>query len=286
MRILTILVRHGADRYAGAIKDVEEMFSRQMPGIEQRIIVVDNALPGNHRQAMNDRMLLIGGNDRAREFSGWDCGIAAAGSDLDDYDFVHLATAAFRVLYIRYLDLIDSNLLRAIMGRAAALGHIDYYSEAVTLLNYRVQHWLRTSYILLSPTELRALGSLVTLEPDSRNLFFSGDPASPFRKSAPLCCQYRNYILDWLTGQGTGQGVEWHSRFSLNQESLREFEDKTMAILNEQMLGVRLRAQGCRIVDVTWAWSELNRSGALPKPLPPWRVQLSERAHDAVSTCA
>lgn len=284
MRVLTILLRHGTNRYAGAIKDVEEMFSRQMPGIEHSTIIVDNALSANHRETISGRMLLIGGDNGAREFSGWDCGIAAAGSELDHYDFVHLATSAFRMLYIRYLDLIDTKLLHALSGRAAALGHIDCYAEPVTLFTYRVQHWLRTSYIFLPPAELRLLGSLVTLGPDSRELFFSGDPTAPFCKSAPLCCQYKDYILDWLTGKGTGQGVEWHSRFSLSQDSLCEFEDKTMAILNEQMLGVRLRVQGCRNVDVTWAWSELERSGTLPKQLPPWHVQLSERARDAIST--
>ncbi len=282
MRVLSILVRYGTDRYASAIEDIGDMFSRQMPGIEHRTIVVDNALPASHRQATSERMLLIGGNNTAREFSGWDCGIAAAGPDLDRYDFIHLATSAFRMLYVRYLDLIDVQLLHALKGRAAALGHVDYYFEPVTLLTYRPQHWLRTTCVFLPPAELQTLGSLVSLGPESHDRFFSGDPAAPFRESAPLCHQYRTYILDWLTGKGTGQGVEWHSRFTLSQDSLHEFEDKALTILNEQMFGVRLRAQGCRTTDVTWAWSELDRNGMLPKPLPPWRVQLSERAHDMV----
>ncbi|MGO9684908.1 MAG: hypothetical protein ACLPTZ_20415 [Beijerinckiaceae bacterium] len=282
MRVLTIIARYGTDKYAGAVEDVEDMFARQMPEIEHRTIVVDNALPTSHRQAISERILLIGGNNIAREFSGWDCGIGAAGADLDRYDFIHLATSAFRTLYVCYLDLIDMPLLRALKGRAAALGHIDYYFEPVTLLTFRPQHWLRTACVFLPPVELRTLGSLVSIGPESHHRFFSGDPAAPFRESAPLCGQYRTYILDWLTGKGTGQGVEWHSRFTLSHDSLREFEAKTLTILNEQMFAVRLRAQGCRIADVTWAWSELGRRGALPKPLPPWRIQLSERAHDAV----
>lgn len=282
MRVLSILVRHGTDKYAGAINDIEDMFARQMPEIEHRTIVVDNGLPASHRQAMGDRMLLIGGSDIAREFSGWDCGVAAAGADLDRCDFVHLATSAFRTLYVRYLDLIDMRLLHALKGRAVAVGHIDYYFEPVTLFAYRPQHWLRTSCVFLPPAELRTLGSLVSLGPELRDQFFSGDPEAPFRQSAPLCHQYRTYIVDWLTGKGTGQGVEWHSRFALSQDSLREFEDKALAVLNEQMFGVRLRAQGCRTTDVIWASSKLDRSGTLPQPLPPWRVQLSERAHDAV----
>ena len=79
-----------------------------------------------------------------------------------------------------------------------------------------------------------------------------------FRPSAPLSANYQKYILDWLTGNGTGQGVEWHSRFGLTPESLPFFEAKASAILNEQMLSVRLRAQGCALLDATWLATRLR----------------------------
>src|SRR5919197_786912 len=56
-----------------------------------------------------------------------------------------------------------------------------------------------------------------------------------------------------LTGADIGQGVAWHSRIALAAEALPGFEQKALCILNEQMLGIRLRALGCRLVDVTWA---------------------------------
>ena len=79
--------------------------------------------------------------------------------------------------------------------------------------------------------------------------FFSGDPANPFRVDAPLDDEYRANILGWLVGEGTGQGVVWHSRFDLDQSALALFEAKTLAILNEHALTIRLRAQGCATVD-------------------------------------
>jgi hypothetical protein len=111
---------------------------------------------------------------------------------------------------------------------------------------------------------------------------FSGDPAQPFRADSPLSSSCRELITRWLTADGTGQGVAWHSRFALNEHTLGRFEAKAMAMLNEQMLSVRLRAQGCRLVDVTWASGALAGHESLPGVIPDWRTQLAERPVDAV----
>ena len=56
-----------------------------------------------------------------------------------------------------------------------------------------------------------------------------------------------------------------------------------MAIMNEQMLGVRLRAMGCRLIDVTWLARMLSRGriGA-DRWQTGWREQLAGR--DTIST--
>jgi hypothetical protein len=56
-----------------------------------------------------------------------------------------------------------------------------------------------------------------------------------------------------------------------------------MAILNEQILGSRLRARGCALVDATWL---ATRRRLLPpgEPLgviPGWRWQITQRDVDA-----
>ena len=114
--------------------------------------------------------------------------------------------------------------------------------------------------------------------------FFSGDPSSPFRSTAPLCATYRQYIVDWLTGQDIGQGVTWHSTLSLTREALTAFEQKTLCILNEQMLGIRLRALGCPLIDVTWlaARGANTASNDIPWDLP-WQHQLANRDRDAIA---
>ena len=282
MRILTLLVRHGTDKFPGAIDDVMSLFARQLPGVEWDLIVIDNKLPEDHEEALGPHHMLIGGSNIMREFSALQSGLTFAGHRLAHYDFVNLATEAFRTLYTAYLDRFNADMLRLASRRAVAIGHIDYYNDPVLFFGRQSQAWLRTSFVFLPPAELKMLGPLLSVTQPSG--IFSGNPAAPFRPDAPLSENYRGYLLSWLTGGGTGQGVEWHSRFLLSPETLPQFQNKVIAILNEHMFSIRLRAQGCAMVDATWLATRVRALGPDESlgPVPSWRKQLTERDTDAV----
>ncbi|MFC5610033.1 hypothetical protein [Variovorax soli] len=280
MRIVTIMARHGTSQYADAPAQIRELFVRQFQGVEHDMLIVDNALPIGHRESLSCGATLIGGGAIAREFSAWDSAIEFLGDDLLEYDFVNLATAAFRQLYVAYLDRFNSTMLGLVRGRAVAIGHIDYYNSPVALLGMSCQSWIRTSFVFLPPHELRLLGSLISVSVGDR--FFSEDPLNPFLAEAPVSEGYRQNIIGWLTGEGTGQGTLWHSRFALSAQTLPLFQAKAVAIFNEQMLSNRLRAKGCSPVDATWLASQSNRlkPGEPLGAIPDWRVQLVARDAD------
>jgi hypothetical protein len=283
MRILTLLVRHGTDKFPHAIDDAATLFARQLPEVGWDLIVIDNKLPEDYEQRLGPGQVLIGGSNAMREFSAWESALAFVGRRAAEYDFVNLATEAFRTLYVAYLDRLNTGMLRLIARRGAALGHIDYYNEPVRLLGRQSQSWLRTSFVFLPPAEVKILGSLISVS--ELNGFFSEDPEAPFLADAPLSENYRGYLLGWLTGEGTGQGVEWHSRFKLSHETLAQFQSKVIAILNEHMFSIRLRAQGCATVDTTWLAGWVAGSAGNGKPLgpiPSWRKQLTDRDDGAV----
>lgn len=279
MRILTLFVRHGTAKYGQALDELRAFQRLRLPEARHDLLVIDNA---PEPPAPTPGAEVIHGSNRAWEFSAWDEGLAHVGGRIRDYDLVHLVTSAFNTLYTRYIDRIGPTLLEEVAGRAAALGHIDYYNDPVELLGYPGQAWLRSSFLFVPPAELLTLGSLVGC-PAEREIF-SGDPAAPFRSDAPVSPNYRRYVYDWLTGPGTGQGVTWHSRFVLGPDTLPFFQAKAMAIFNEQMLAIRLRRQGCALVDVTWLATELaaRGSGRRSQPFPHWRSQLAGRDTDAV----
>jgi hypothetical protein len=281
LRVLTILARFGSSQYADADKEIADIFRRQMREIDRSVVIVDNALPRDLLERL-DGAVLIGGDNTSHEFSAFDRALDFLGSDIWSYDLVHFATSAFKTLYVAYLDRFDAPLLQRVTGQAVCVGHLDCYNEPIEVLTYRSQHWIRSCFFFLSPTDVKALGSFASIADGSR--FFSGDPEAPFRVDAPISRRYREYLTEWLTGQDIGQGMEWHSSFSLTQETLTAFEQKARAILNEQLLGIRLRALGCRLVDVTWLSTTL-RCGS-PREVPwatPWREQLANRDRDALT---
>lgn len=281
MHIVTLLVRHGTARYENAIDDIKTLFARQIPLVEWDLVVIDNTLPEHYEETLSQDCVLIGGPNAQWEFSSWDSGIAYVGGQLADYDFVHLATSAFRTLYTRYLDRIDAEMLRLVLCRGAAVGHIDYYNDPIVVFGRQSQAWLRTSFVFLPPAELKMLGSLVSVV--EQTALFSGNPAAPFRDDAPLSENYRQYLLGWLTGDGTGQGVEWHSRCALSNDTLPLFESKVVTILNEHLLSIRLRVQGCAMVDATWLATRaktLVPAGQPLGPIPSWRRQITGRDTD------
>ncbi len=280
MRLLTILARFGTDQYAEAEERLSRIFTRQMPTVERTIVVVDNALPRDMLQEQSGRVL-VGGDNRVFEFSAFDRALDHIGPRISSFDLVHFATSAFDTLYTAYLDRFDDRLLAAIADRPIAVGHIDCYNEPVELLSFRSQHWMRSCFFIMPPTEARILGSFVSIDDGGR--FFSGRPETPFRVDAPIGSSYQQYITDWLIGRDIGQGVEWHSSFALSDVTLPIFERKALSIMNEHLLAIRLRALGCRLVDVTWLSDQLSRlAPAQIEWSTDWRDQLAGRDRDAI----
>jgi len=276
--VLVLLVRYGTEKYPSALTDLLDFYRVQLPGVDPELIVIDNALPPAHQEDLGRNIILIGGDNASWEFSGWDRGIAFAGRQLEQFDLVQLATDAFRALNSAYLDGITQRMLDVITHRAAALGHIDYFNQPVDLFGHHSQAWIRTSALFIPPAELQFLGSLVSVNDSAA--FFSGDPSRPFVHDAPLSETFRGYIVDWLTGEGTGQGVTWHSRFALDEAELARFQAKALAVVNEHALSIRLRAQGCATVDAIWLAGRIARQRfRSPRPLrfPDWQTQLAER---------
>ncbi|WP_246682861.1 hypothetical protein [Mesorhizobium sp. B2-8-3] len=276
LRILTLLARHGTARYPTALQDLKAMFAAQMPDVAHHTLVIDNCLPEGRSVHLDREVELIGGSNSSWEFSAWDSGIAHIGKRVNDYDLVHLATSAFAEYTPDHLKLIDQDVVRHLSGLNAVLGHIDFFNEPVSMFGIPSQAWLRSSFILMRPRHLQALGSMVGVTDGAP--IFSGNPLSPFREDAPVSRPYRQLLIGWLTGAGTGQGPGWHSRFDLTDETLPLFESKARAILNEQMLTNRLLAIGSAIVDVTWLARKAKAADSISLgDIPDWRAQLRPR---------
>jgi len=251
MRILLLFLRFGTINYADSLPRVHAYYASCLPGVQYETIIVDNELGLGYQGYEND-YLVLGGSNQDWEFSAIDEALSYIGNSVYDYDFVHVATSACWQLYNDYIYRVNVSSLRALSCKDAMLGHIDAYNEQVNIFAYSAQYWIRTSFFFLSPLSIARVGSFVSIKYASLPQIFSGDPSSPFLANAPLSKSFQSNIISWLTGGGTGQGTEWHSRFLLSIESLPYFERKAMAIINENLLTQRFVKLGTAIVDATY----------------------------------
>ena len=276
MRVVTILVRHGTGKYQDAGQRIEEIFARQLPGIERTTITVDNELPPDYIRIQNNFEIILGGDNSSWEFSAWNKGMNYLGEEIWSYDLVHLVTSAFHTLYVDYLDRFNQTMLDVMVGRPVCVGHIDAYNEPIQIDSFASQHWLRTSFLFAPPVELKLMRDLVSVKKNWK--IFGSGPDQPFVPDGTLSPNYQTYVLDWLTGRDIGQGSVWHSQIALQAESWDLFKGKATAIFNEHLFAIRLRAQGTRVIDATWLSSQLKSGG--PDAVDwttPWRKQLAER---------
>jgi hypothetical protein len=278
-RLLTLFVRAGTATYPDSERQLNDLFASQLPGLQRDVLVVDNLLPPGVHERSTGRTV-IGGDNSSWEFSAVDVAVTHLAESVTQYDIVNVVTSAFGQLYTAYLDRFRPDVVEVIRGKPVCLGHIDCYNSGVSIMSYRSQHWLRSCFLMLPVTELLVLGSFVSAR--CRTPWFSGRAEDPFAADAPLCDTYKRYLLDWLLGQDIGQGVKWHRSMSLDQASIETFELKARAILNEHLLGLRFRAAGCRLIDVTWLSAVLSAGRAVRWDTP-WWTQLSERDRDAIS---
>ena len=277
MRLDTLLVGHQRHALEAEKKKVDALFDEMKFRGCRKTVLIDNFLPRVSLESRSDGSSLIGGDNAFREFSGWDRGLVHLERVRSNPDLIHFATTAFAALYTGYLPFFDDRILEASWRAGAVVGHFDFYEKPIEVLGHQSQHWLRTAYFFMPLEASRTLRSLVSFE--DRAALFTGNPEKPFRRDAPICRRYQSYILSWLTGEGTGGDVVWHSRFDLNEETLPLFEDKTVAILNEHLLGVRLRQEGIPVVDVDWLAGQLSARewGEVPWSLD-WKEQVAGRS--------
>lgn len=257
MKILGLLVCYGTGRTSSAPAELRSCHAALRDGHERDYLVVDNALVPGFCQALDERTMLVGGDNSRREFSGWDAGLKLVGARLAEYDLVHLVTETFNTDYRHYLGLVTPKMLALAAEWGACVGHVDAYPREVSLFGVRSRAWIRSCFLLAPRRAIQSLGSLVTT--DGSGNFFSQDPQHPFGPGAPIDAQYQQYLWQWLTG-GDGSAAEINSHrdsFRLTPETFERFKAKAVACVNEHALSVRLRGAGFPTLDTEWLYDML-----------------------------
>jgi hypothetical protein len=145
MEVVTLLADKGGETSNLAEKVLARLFAHQMPEVLHELVKVDSS----------------GGY--AGRFSAWDRGVAQFGKELERFDFVNLVTPEFRWLKAESLSRLDGDVLSLVRRRAVALGELGVHDDPVGH-GQLTRCWLRSSFLLMPPAELRLLQTLVSVQ--------------------------------------------------------------------------------------------------------------------------
>ncbi len=252
--VAAVLVGVGVEHAAPALAELRRVIDRALPGARSTTAVVDNALAGDVEQVIDPSATRISGDNRQREFTGWDRGLAwlAATGALARAQVLVLANDTLHRSYgARWLEDFTQARVEAALAAGALLGWIDAYPRPVELFGLRLERWVRTSLLFARAETLARLRPLALPAADSE--LFSGDPSDPFRVPSPLSDRYRDYLRAWITGDGSRTPefpFTWHSAAPLTAGNLALMQGKIRSILCEHHLSARATAAGIPLHDL------------------------------------
>ncbi len=248
IRLSVIFLQFDRQKYTVALEKLVSLVAG-LESVDFKIVVVDNANPGFWQHQISDRIVQIGGDNSAWEFSGFDRGIRFLAADDRPADIYSFVTDAFLAYGDDYLELIDTTTLRTCLELRSCVGWVDSFMQDLAASGYGYRDWMRTSLFFMPAELLPAIAPLTT--PLAPETLFGPSAEAPFSESAPLNDNLRRHLLAWLTRDRSDVALSevWHSQLELTDDTFDLFKAKVCAILREHLLSARLLSLGIPCYD-------------------------------------
>lgn len=246
INILCLYLRYGSVDYPESLNILIDWYREKQKetDVSLTVWIIDNKIEGDYDGVdLQTGFRLIAGDNRQREFSGFQKILEKYRDEIDSYDLVHFVTSAFNQLFTGYLDYFKLSHLYPVLHRPVCLGHIDMYDEPIKIMGKSSQSWIRTCFFFVSPLTISSLPEFNIIK-ECNEIF---DEDGNFFKDGIIDDKYKSYLTRWLTGDKI-QGVAWHNTI----ENKYMFEEKSLAIINEHLLSINLRKNSIQIIDFHW----------------------------------
>jgi len=225
----------GADQVFATL----QQYLAPVRGCRIRFLRIDNKQEGlalSHK----GRIMTMGGDNRYREFSGWQKGVEAIDRLRLPCDVVLLVNDMFLTPGESFLkDYASLDLFQRALAQRAIIGRIDSTGEHYTAYGHDLSRWVCTNCFLVPKAALAAVGDLVTVRDNLDDFLAEEYPAGEglFKAEAPMNEAYKAWLEEWLTQR-------WHSRFVVSAATWELFRTKVRNILNEALLTARFAEAG------------------------------------------
>lgn len=215
-----------------------QQYLTQVRGCRFTFVRINNKLDGDEI-VQSGKIWTMAGDNRYREFSGWQKGIETINRLQLPCDLVLFVNDMFLTPGESFLkDYARRDLFTKSLKRPAIIGRIDTTGQRYTAYNYNVSRWVCTNCFLVPKAAVDAMGNLVSVGENLNDFLTEEFPGTPiFKDDAPINDAYKAWLVEWLT-------TRWHSRFELNADTWEVFRTKVRNILNEALLTARLAEAG------------------------------------------
>lgn len=242
MKLLVLFLQYDTKKYP-------ESFEKACIYIEKIrcskiYIIIDNAHENKDTKKINYNTYIIGGDNSAWEFSGWDKGLEFANKNDIDYDIVLFVNDAFFAYGWSILENAATYKLANITkNHEAFMGQLDTKGYPMKIYGKNVSSWICSNAFFMHKKILNLLDKITSVVENDLNYFlYKSFNESYFLPNAPLDENYKNMARNWLT-------KEWHSKIIVSEKNWGFFRKKVQAMLNESLLTSRIRSLGFEIIS-------------------------------------
>lgn len=236
--------------------------ARRLPAQRRRLLVVDNA--GTPRRlvcpAPFDELVLLTGQNRAREFSGWDCGIEwlreqPIRTSCDRlYVFANDTLAAHRPRSsVRLARFAGSFRRMAVTSAPVMCGEVNHIDAEIPS-GARCTDYVSTYLFGLNGAAFDMLTPFLSIEREIEAMLRRKFEPGRGLLSDDVAPEYADFITRWLTRAGN-----WHGARPLSAETFAFLRLKAKSILLEHALSSRLQAAGGEVRSIYGGVDGLDR---------------------------
>jgi hypothetical protein len=247
-----IYLQTTAQRQEEGLAALNRIIARTFSELEAHILVVDNAITTPHEQRLAANVTLINGDNRCREFTGMDRGIAWLEKQGDvPPDAVMLLSNDTLLRDIAAADFfcLDGPYALSQVDHGRLLGHVDCVAMPMSLFGMSLDHWVRSNYVLCTYGVLRKIAPLGLPFDDAE--IFSASPDEFFRPDVRLSRVYQRFLRGFLQGEPNLALWSWHSASRIHAGNFEAFKLKAKAILSEHYIGAKAKQHGIELADIS-----------------------------------
>jgi len=239
-------------RQEESVDALMRIIARTFPDADARLLIVDNALDSPCERHVAPNVTLIDGDNRGREFTGLDRGIAwlrSKGEPRDDAIMLIANDTLLRDKEATDFFRLDGGFVLRQLDRSRILGHVDCLVAPIEVFGNSIDHWVRFNFVLCTYGVLKQLAPLSLPYEDAD--IFSDSPAEFFRPGVGLSETYRVFLKAFLQGQPNAALWRWHSARPIGADNFAAFRSKAKAIICEHYLSGQAKRKGFELVDIS-----------------------------------